>query len=144
MPQPSAALYNPLAPRALQGLGNGAPPGYVDADFTYVFDVAMVLGQTLENQTIAIETDSDFLWRAFFQWSQASFGIRLYDANGYAMSNGYINNANLLNTGAAPYPIIPESFFPAGGRITFDLENLGLGANQIQLAFRGVKRYRVP
>jgi hypothetical protein len=137
---------NPLAPPAYNGLSGDYPYGYVDVDFTYVYNVTLAANQFLRDQVLALSTDADFVWRALIAASQTGvYSVRFSDSQGYYLSNGMIPNANFLyGTVPVPYPVFPEIVLPAGGRIGIDIQDLSGAQNSIELTFRGVKRYRLP
>ena len=134
-----------FAPPAVAGLNAAAPPGYVDVDFTYTYDVAMLAGASLRDQQVPIEYDADFMWRgvSYTPIIAGAFNIRFQDSQGYYLSSGMISNGNLSAVAGSPTPIFPEILFPAGSRIGIDIDNVSGGPIQIQVAFRGVKRYRI-
>jgi hypothetical protein len=137
---------NPYAPAAYNGVSGGYPAGYVDVDFTYVYDVTLLASQQLRDQALPVMNDADFEWRALvLAVATGAFSIRFSDAQGYYLSNGFILSANFLAGGApVPWPIMPGVLFPSGGRIGIDINELSVAGNTIQLLFRGVKRYRLP
>ncbi len=137
---------NPFAPPAYNGLGGDYPNGYLDLDFTYVYTVTMTANQMLRDQVLALQTDADFVWRAVIASNQTgAYSIRFSDSQGFYLSNGMIPYTNFLyGTVPVPYPIFPELVLPAGGRIGIDIQDLSGGGNTVEIAFRGVKRYRLP
>jgi hypothetical protein len=137
---------NPLAPPAYNGLSGDYPNGYVDVDFTYVYNIALTANQFLRDQVLALSTDADFVWRALISSSSTGvYAVRFSDSQGYYLSNGMIPNANFLyGTVPIPYPIFPEIVLPAGGRIGIDIQDLSAAPNAVEITFRGVKRYRLP
>ena len=137
---------NPYAPPALSGLAGTGPAGYVDMDFSYVYAVTLTGGQFLRDQSLAVMTDADFLWRALMVTSNTgNFSIRFSDSQGTYLSNGMLLNQNFfLGNLAQVFPILPQVVIPAGGRIGIDIQDLSGAGNTIQLTFRGVKRYRLP
>ena len=140
----SAVLSNPFAPPCYNGLNPCTPEGYVDVDFTYVYDVVLTALQNLPNQILATTNDADFCWRAtFIAVNTGAFAVRFYDSQGYAISNGYIFNGNIQGDASAPYPMFPEIIIPAGGKIGIDIVDASGAGNTIEIIFRGVKRYRV-
>ena len=140
------AAVNPFAPPAYNGLIGGYPSGYVDVDFTYVYDVVLTNAQALRDQSVPIMSDADFEWRALIQAAATGvYAIRFSDSQGYYLSNGFLLNNNfLIATVPIPFPVSPGVLFPQGGRIGIDITNLTAVNNTIQLLFRGVKRYRLP
>lgn len=137
---------NVFAGPAANGLSGGAPPGYVDIDFTYPYDVVLTALQVLSDQNVSIHNDSDFVWRAIVLATfTGTFKIRFSDSQGYYLSQNYVNSANFLVGGQAThYPIFPEIVFPAGGKVGIDITDLSNATNTIQLLLRGCKRYKVP
>jgi hypothetical protein len=142
----AANAINPFAPPAYNGLIGGYPAGYVDVDFTYVYDVVLTALQQLRDQSVPIMSDADFEWRALIQATATStYSIRFSDSQGYYLSNGFLLNNNfLVATMPIPFPVSPGVLFPMGGRIGIDITETGGVINTIQLLFRGVKRYRLP
>ena len=140
------AAINPFAPPAYNGLVGGAPAGYVDVDFSYVYDVVLTASQQLRDQTVPIMSDADFEWRALvLATATGVFSIRFSDSQGYYLANGFLLSNNfLVATQPIPWPVSPGVLFPMGGRIGIDINDLSAAPNTIELVFRGVKRYRLP
>jgi hypothetical protein len=143
------STINPFAPQALNGV-NALPDGdYVDVDFTYVYDVALLAGEVRRDQTVPLNNDADFVWRAvhFTKPDPVAVGIfrvRFSDSQGYYHSNALILEGNYSAQPQSPTPIMPELVFPRGGAIGLDIQNTDLAvACTVQICFRGVKRYRV-
>ncbi len=137
---------NPFASAAYNGLPNGAPPNWQDVGFDYVYDIVLTANQTLLNQTVPIQPDADFLWRATsIGIATGAFSIKYYDSQGYALSNApRINNSFNVGLISTPAPRFPELIFPAGSRIGIDITDLSGAGNTIQIVFLGPKRYRLP
>ena len=137
-------LVNPYAPPVANGLNDASPQGYVDVDFSYVYDVTLTGNQFLRDQSVSTTNDADFAWRAIvITVSTGAFNVRFADSQGYYLSNGMIASANILGDPSSPYPIFPEIIIPAGGRIGIDIQDTSGNSNTIELLFRGVKRYRI-
>lgn len=134
--------YNPFAAAVLNGVNPTAPGGFVDVDYTYVYDVTLTALQLARDQQVPIHTDADFLWRGILQSSTGVYAVRFGDSQGYYLSSSLVANVNLSNDPTRPTPIFPELFFPAGGRILVDIQDMSSAPNTVQVCFRGVKRYR--
>jgi len=133
---------NPFAPVGFAGLNDASPEGYIDRKFDYVYEISLTASQALTGETIAIDTDSDFVWRGLIINSDGTFTVRFAD-----FANYYVSNAQLLSTlfstfGGQPWPVRPEIVFPAGSRITLDLTDLSADDNTGQIIFVGCKRFR--
>ena len=137
---------NPYATPVLNGINPDFPQGFIDVAFDYVYDVAMLGNAQLRDQTVPIHTDSDFVWRGIeLAAATGAFSIRFNDSQGYYFSNGFLLSANFLSgTVPYPYPIFPETLFPAGSRIGIEINDLSGAPNTVQLRLLGAKRYRLP
>ena len=138
--------FNAYAPPAYSGLQQRAGAPSVDLSFDYVYVVTLTALQALRDQIVAIQNDADFVLRAMILTSYTgAFQIRLSDSQGTYFSNSYLNYANFLSGSArVPFPIFPEVLFPKGGKIGIDITDLSNASNEVEVLFRGVKRYAVP
>lgn len=137
-------LYNQLAAQSYQGFNDASPLGFIDVDFSYVYDVVLTGNQFLRDQSISTTNDADFAWRGIVvAVSTGAFNIRFSDSQGFYLSNGMIASANLIGDAASPWPMFPEILIPAGGRIGVDIQDTSGAGNTIEIVCRGVKRYRI-
>lgn len=139
---------NPFATPVLAGVNAESqfPEGYIDVDFTYVYDVVLTALQSLRDQAVPIHVDSDFAFRAMIvAQNTGPFSIRRSDAQGYYLESGFLLSGNFLS-GAVPYPFptFPELLLPAGSRLGIEINDLSNAQNTIQILFRGAKRYHLP
>ena len=138
--------FNPLAPVVYNGYPDDSPEGYVDVDFSYVYDTSPALSanEARVNQAVSTMNDADFAIRAIYvSVATGSFAIRLSDSQGYYLSNGLVASGNLLGDAASPFPVWPEILIPASGRIGIDITDTSGAPNTVEIVFRGVKRYRI-
>src|SRR5271157_6429676 len=106
---------NPLAPDAANGFNDASPPGYVDVDFSYVYDVVLTANQFLQNQSVVTTNDADFQWRAtVVATATGAFNVRFSDAQGYYLSNSLVASSNILGDASSPDPLWPGLIIPAG------------------------------
>jgi hypothetical protein len=141
--------FNIYAPPAYSGLQQRADAPSMDLAFDYSYLVELTAsgnGSALRDQVVAIQNDADFVLRAMILTSyDGAFQIRLSDSQGTYFSNGYLNYANFLSANArVPFPIFPEVLFPKGGKIGIDITNLSGDVNEVEILFRGCKRFNVP
>ena len=136
-------VLNPVAPMQARGLRDASPVGYHDIPFDYVFTVTLTALQSLQGEQQSINTDSDFMWRALVFSSDGAFSVRFSDSQAFFLSDSEIWSANLSNDGSSPYTVFPEVPFPAGSRIGIDITDLSNAGNDVQLIFKGVKRFAV-
>lgn len=140
----NSPIFNPQSAPVFNGVTDASPEGYTDVDFTYPYDVSLTANQKLSDQTVATTNDADFAWRAIvIGLATGAFSIRFSDSQGYYLSNGFVASANIVADAASPWPVFPEIIIPAGGRIGIDIQDISGQSNTIQIAFRGVKRYRL-
>lgn len=138
------AKINPLAAPSQSGMPDYSPEGYVDVDFSYVYDVVLTANQVLTDQAVSTMNDADFAIRAvFIGFSTGAFNVRFSDSQGYYLSNGLIASGNLLGDASSPMPVWPEILIPAGGKIGIDITDTSGAGNTIEIVFRGVKRYQI-
>jgi hypothetical protein len=135
---------NPLAPPAYGGVNDGSPPGFIDVEFSYVYDVVLAASELLTGQAVSLHRDADFAWRGYINVvATGTYRIQFKDSQGYNLSNDMLESANIAGTPSNPFPVFPEVLYPAGGAIGIDIEDTSVAQNTIQIVFRGVKRYRL-
>ncbi len=135
-------MNNPLAPPAVQGISDPSPEGFVDVPFNYTYDVVMTASQILNNEVVSI-FNADFIWRGLIISATGLFSVQFQDGYNYYLSTGQIFSTNMANTPGDPWPVFPEVFYPAGGRIYLNITELSAAQNTIQLLFVGVNRYKI-
>ncbi len=136
-------MLNPVAPPAANGVMNASPYNCLDQSFNYVYPINLTALQQLNNQSVSILTEPDFLWRGLLFTSTGSFSVRFQDGQQYYLSNDLIFSTNLLGTAGDPFPIFPEVFYPAGGKIVLDIVDTSDAGNTGQIIFIGAHRYKV-
>lgn len=139
----SSGMSNPLSTPAANGVMNASPFNCLDQSFNYVYPISLTANQILSNQSVSILTEPDFLWRGLLFTSTGTFSVRFQDGQQYYLSNDFINSNNLLGVAGDPFPVFPEVFYPAGGKIVLDIQDLSGGTNTGQILFIGANRYKV-
>jgi hypothetical protein len=135
-------MTNPIAPPAVQGVMPNTPHGYLDVSYGYPFSFSLTGNQLSLANVVSVQTDADFLLRGLLFVSDGSFQIRIYDGQVYGLSPTFIQSGCLPNTAGDPFPYVPEVWYPAGGRITIDIQDLSGSGNTGQILFLGANRYR--
>ena len=131
---------NPLAPQAFMGMQTGP---YVDRPFIYPYDITLTANQSLTNQTVSLMTDSDFYLRGIWiSTSTGTFSFRWSDSSSYYFAPSLIASANMSTFAGQPFPVIPEVWYPAGGKIGVDIQDTSGATNVVEVIFSGVKRFR--
>jgi hypothetical protein len=136
-------MLNPLATPAANGVMDASPFNCLDVSFNYVYPISLTANQLLSNQSVSILTEPDFVWRGLLFVSTGTFSVRFQDGQQYYLSNDLIMSANLLGTAGDPFPIFPEVFYPAGGKIVLDILDTSGTGNTGQIIFIGANRYKV-
>lgn len=138
--------YNPYAAPGLNGVNTIAPDDeFVDIDTTYMYNSPLNFTTELVGQQLTLAGDSDFELRAIEVATSAPSNttlLRFYNSQGYYLSDNYIDSSLYNPIFAQPFVIFPGMLFPASSRIMIDLNNISGSAQSLQIAFRGVKRYR--
>lgn len=135
-------MLNPLAAPAANGVPYLSPFNCLDVSGFYVYPISLTGNQTLSNQSVSIMTEPDFLLRGILFTSTGTFSIRMQDGQQYYISNDFILSTNLLGTAGDPFPIFPEIFYPAGGKIVLDIQDTSGSNNTGQIVFIGANRYK--
>jgi len=145
----SSYPMNQFAPSYQQGLMR--PPaevvGYEDRPFEYVYSPPngeLTALQLLNPDSLAIQTDADF-WCAAWYIAQytGAFQIQLLDSTGYQLQSGMINSAAISQVASDPTVLSPAHPFPAGSKIQIVIQDLSDATNQLQIVFKGWKRFRI-
>jgi hypothetical protein len=149
----NAYELNQYAPTYYGGvqIAPGADVGFEPKPYDYIYNPA-VNGTTgvlpanavLANQTVAIQTDADFMLFAWYisQFTGA-FQILLTDDTGYQMFSGFLNSGAISQSSSAPTVFSPSHPFRAGGKIVIAITDLSGASNPLQIVFKGEKLFRV-
>lgn len=134
-------VSNPFAPPVFEGIV-GRTSEYVDTAYTYVYNIALTASQVLLGQLVSLDRDADFLLLAIQLVDQTSvnFSVQFSDNQGQNFSNDFVSGGIF---GAYPFAWVPGRIFAAGGKIGINIRDNSAAPNTIQLAFRGLKRYRL-
>lgn len=145
----SAYPLNQFAPSYYAGVqvAPSTEVGFEPKPYTYLYSPPngqLTSGQVLNLQTVAIQTDADFL---LFGWYLSlftgSFQILLTDDTGYQLFSGFMNSGAISQSSADPTIFSPSHPFHAGGKILISIQDLSLATNPLQIAFVGEKLFRV-
>jgi len=140
--------FNPYAPPIQAGMNDGStPPGWRDDSFIYVVNFGDVAaGTSLLNQPFRINTDADFIFRAFGAAVDGATGsevsVRWQDGQGRWRMNAPIPlNLLTLENSEELRPVFTEIHYQAGAAPLFDVVNASASsADGLQLWLVGVKR----
>ena len=139
---------NPFAPAYKQGM-NIPPPeetGVSPKAFTYPYNPPngqLAANQLLENDSVPIDTDADFYIAGWYMsLFTGVFQIALTDAEGYQLTQGFINSGGISMSASNPTILSPAHPIPAGGKIQINIQDLSAATNPLQIAFVGWKSFK--
>jgi len=121
--------------------------GFEPKPYDYVYNPPagqLTALQVRNNDTVAIQTDADFL---LFGWYLSlftgAFQILLTDDTGYQLFSGFINSGAISQSSSDPTVFSPSHPFRAGGKIVIAIQDLSNATNPLQIIFKGQKMFRV-
>jgi hypothetical protein len=122
------------------------PENFYDLPFIYVSDGDdFTDGNNYDNIAVDLVNNSDFLLRRICGVNNVAAKFRFRDANSSDRIQRPISMPN-------DYPVVPELIYPAGSRISYDLQTVARANNAYatqgsipnyysQIAFQGVRRF---
>ena len=144
---PSTYPINQYAPSGYAGVPTPPPEAYDDRPYDYVYNPPngqLTGDQLLNPDTLEIQTDADFYCFGYYiAFNTGDFQVQFIDATGYQLMSGMVNSAAISTTSSEPTVLSPTHLFPAGSKIQIVIQDLSGTTNQIQIVFRGVKRFKV-
>jgi hypothetical protein len=147
----SSAAYplNQYSPTYFSGVNvaPGSDVGFEPKPYQYILNPPngqLTANQLLQNQTVAIQTDADFmLFGWYISLYTGVFQILLTDDTGYQMFSGFLNSGAISESGSQPTIFSPSHPFRAGGKIVYAIQDLSGATNPLQIVFVGQKMFRV-
>ncbi len=108
----------------------------------YVFKRTLAAGEHFADLSQFIDKDSDFIWLATAGKSTGAYSVQFRNPGNRALSSSEEQADNCIGTGQFPVPWLKPIVYPAGGRIGISITNLTAAPNEVEIVFKGVKRYR--
>jgi hypothetical protein len=119
-------------------------PTYAEEPCLYVFQLALTALQTLRNQKVPIDVDSDFMLTGIHGTSTGSFTLNMRLPSGRMLSNNQLQNTNLIGTANQPTAIGPAPVYIAAGTgPALDLTDTSNAGNTLEICFSGIRRFLV-
>ena len=122
-----------------QSLAEGGPseePG------CYVFKRSLAGNDKAPNLRQPIDGDSDFVLTAIYGRSTGTFTLNITDRAGKPIYSAEADSRNVMGTAQFPVPIRPALWFPAGGQIGISVTETSGVANDLEIVFQGIKRFK--
>ena len=125
------------------------PVGFIDKPFTVAYNTTLTKGQGLQNQSIALDSDADFILRSLYialvtQFSAFSFNFA--GPQDYYYQATQVPSYGFSQNSGQPFPILNEVHYPAGGQIKLNITDITTafaGPFTYNIFFVGVKRFRI-
>lgn len=117
-------------------------PQFRDEAFQVVIKQTLAENAVFDDLRQALDKDGDFIAVSKYGTSTGSYNIAFRDATNKLMSSARMSNTNGMGTAALPLPF-GSIQYPAGGQISFSIENTYAGQNVIEIVVDGIKRVPV-
>lgn len=118
-------------------------PTYVEEPAIYVFTQQLTNGQALQQVSVNIDRDSDFLLTGINGSSTGSYTLNFRLPSGRLIANAQILNTDLLGTANQPTAIGPPPIYRAGSvGPQLDLTDTSGNTNNLIIVFSGIRRLR--
>jgi len=108
----------------------------------YPYQVTLTASQSLKDQSVPIDGDSDFLILALAGTQTGAYRLNFKTGTGRYLAQQGLRNANIVGTGQFPCVLPKPMLIPARGRIAVDIEDLSVAGNTVELVFIGIRLYR--
>ncbi len=108
----------------------------------YVFKRTLQANDHFNDLSQFVDKDSDFVWLATSATSTGAFSVQFRNPGNRALSSSEEQAANCVGTGQFPVPWLKPIEYPAGSRIGISITNLTGVVNDVEIVFKGIKRYR--
>lgn len=108
----------------------------------YPYQVTLTASQALTDQSVIIDSDSDFLVLALAGTQTGNYRMNFKSGNGRYVAQSQLRNANIVGTGQFPVPLPKPLLVPARGRLGIDITDLSVASNTVELVFIGIRLYR--
>lgn len=127
--------YLPLVDRYPQ-----MPPKFEPHWYVHYYEIELEANQSLERYPLLIDTDADFMWRAFKGSMDYQFTLLFYDPYNKQLASGPDLAENLLSI---PQPGLhwPEIPCPRGSTIQVDIQEYTGNPGTLKLCLMGIKIY---
>jgi len=118
-------------------------PTYVEEPCTYVFQTDLAADERLQQVSVNIDRDSDFMLTGIHGSSDDAYTMNFRLPSGRLYSNAEIPNTDIIGTANQPTAIGPPPIYRAGSSgPQLDLTNLISGTNNVLIIFDGIRRIR--
>jgi len=109
----------------------------------YPYQITLTAHQSLVDQSVIIDGNSDFVLFAIYGTSTGGYTVRVRNGNSRFICSAMLQSVNFVGTAQFPVPLSKPFIIPATGRIGIDITDTSNAANNIELCFAGIRRYQV-
>lgn len=130
-----------MSPQASSNPAN--QPTYVEEPAAYLFSQALTSDQALQQISVNIDRDSDFLLTGINGSSTGGYTFNFRLPSGRLYSNAQIPNTDIIGSANQPTAIGPPPIYRAGSvGPQVDLTDTSGAGNQVYVLFTGIRRIR--
>lgn len=118
-------------------------PEYVEEPAIYVYTNSLTADQHVDNSSVNIDRDSDFLLTGLNGSSDGAYTLNFRLPSGRLVSSAEVTNTDLIGTANQPTAIGPPPIYRAGSvGPQLNLTDISGGDNNIIIVFTGIRRIR--
>lgn len=144
---PSSSISRPApgsgSPQSAGGKDPNAQPQFVEEPADYIFNYTLTANQFIQNISVNIDRDSDFLLTGINGSSTGTFNMNFQLPSGRLIASNLVSSANLLGTANIPTAIGPPPVYRAGSiGPAVSLQDTSGAGNTVQIVFSGIRRLR--
>lgn len=122
-----------------------APPAPAKAPYeefaVYQYSVSLVANQSLLDQGVPIDSDSDFVAAKIVGSKTGDYELNIRLPDGRRICSAMVRDSIVVGVAQFPVPIVPHVYAPAASHIGIDIHDLSGAANDVVIAFIGWRRY---
>lgn len=108
----------------------------------YVWKRSLTALQAAPDLAQFIDGDSDFLLTAIYGRSTSTFTLNIRDASGRLIYSAEADSRNVIGTAQFPVPLRPALWYPAAGKIGISITDTSNAANEVEIVFAGIRRFK--
>lgn len=135
---PSYRLGNAPAQQPAQQQPPPAPE-YNEEEHILNFQATLTANQSIRDTGRDVDKEGDWWLNSFWGSSTGAYNILIRFPNGRSLTSSPVKASNLIGTAQFRVGVKPI-YFPAGSRISLDLEDTSGAENDIEILFGGIRR----
>ncbi len=118
-------------------------PTFTEEPAQYIFTQILTANQPLNNLSVNIDRDADFLLTGINGSSTGAYTLNFKLPSGRKINNVQVSNQNMIGTANQPTAIGPPPLYRAGSvGPQLDLTDTSGAGNTVVIVFSGIRRIR--